>query len=170
MNRVLVVKPYNRTAALSYAKEWSFKRNPRYYDFSEIGGDCTNFISQCLYAGSGVMNYTPDVGWYYISVYNRSAAWTGVTFFHRFMTTNKGVGPFATEVDSVSLLLPGDVIQLGNPDRGWHHSLLVLTTGSSYDDILVATHTFDAYGKPLSAYQFTMVRFLHIEGVRTTGK
>lgn len=168
MNRVLVIEPYNRTAALSYAKEWSFKRNPRYYDFSEIGGDCTNFISQCLYAGNGVMNFTPDVGWYYISVSNRSAAWSGVSFFYKFMTTNKSVGPFAREVDDVSLLLPGDVIQLGNPGRDWHHSLLVLTTGYSYDDILVATHTFDAYGRPLSTYEFTMIRFLHIEGVRTT--
>lgn len=168
MNQFPNVKPYNRTAALSYAQEWSFKRNPRYYDFSEIGGDCTNFISQCLYAGSGVMNFTPDIGWYYISVYNRSAAWTGVSFFYKFMTTNKSVGPFATEVDDVSLLLPGDVIQIGNPGRDWHHSLLVLTPGYNYDEILVATHTFDAYDKPLSAYQFTMVRSLHIEGIRTT--
>ena len=168
MNQFSNVQPYNRAAALSYAKEWSFKRNPQYYDFSEIGGDCTNFISQCLYAGSSIMNFTPDIGWYYISVYNRSAAWTGVSFFHKFMTTNKSVGPFATEVDDVSLLLPGDVIQIGNPGRDWHHSLLVLTPGYSHDEILVATHTFDAYEKPLSAYQFTMVRFLHIEGIRTT--
>lgn len=167
MHRILSIKPYNRIVTLSYAKEWGFKRNPKYYDFTEIGGDCTNFISQCVYAGSGVMNYTPDVGWYYISTYNRSAAWSGVTFFHKFMTTNKGVGPFATEVDDVSLLLPGDVIQLGNTTSGWHHSLLVLTTGSSYDNILIATHTFDAYARPLSTYEFTMIRFIHIEGIRT---
>ena len=162
-----VIKPYDRTAALAYAKEWSFKRNPRYYDFSEIGGDCTNFISQCLYAGGCIMNFTPDVGWYCTNISNRSAAWTGVPFFYKFMTTNQGIGPFATEVEDVSLLLPGDIIQFGNPGRGWHHSLLVLITGCTYDDILVATHTFDAYGKPLSDYLFTMVRFLHIEGTRT---
>lgn len=28
-------------------------RSPAYYDFSRIGGDCTNFASQGLYAGAG---------------------------------------------------------------------------------------------------------------------
>ena len=68
---------YDRAAAVEYALTWAFRRNPAYYDFSEIGGDCTNFASQCVYAGSGVMNYTPDVGWYYINVNNRSPSWTG---------------------------------------------------------------------------------------------
>ena len=50
---------YNRANAVAYAKKWAYGRNPKYYDFSDLGGDCTNFASQCIYAGSGVMNYTP---------------------------------------------------------------------------------------------------------------
>ena len=50
---------YNREKAVSYAEKWAFSRNPRYMSFDGIGGDCTSFVSQCLYAGSGVMNYTP---------------------------------------------------------------------------------------------------------------
>ena len=57
---------YNRANAVAYAKKWAYGRNPKYYDFSDLGGDCTNFASQCIYAGSGVMNYTPTYGWYYI--------------------------------------------------------------------------------------------------------
>ena len=37
--------PYNRTAAVNYARKWALGRNPAYYDFEEIGGDCTNFAS-----------------------------------------------------------------------------------------------------------------------------
>ncbi|MBP3352092.1 MAG: amidase domain-containing protein [Lachnospiraceae bacterium] len=48
---------YNRTAAVYYARKWALGRNPAYYDFEEVGGDCTNFASQCIYAGAGVMNY-----------------------------------------------------------------------------------------------------------------
>ena len=49
--------PYNREKAIEYANTWAYGRNPAYYDYSNLGGDCTNFISQCLYAGGGIMNY-----------------------------------------------------------------------------------------------------------------
>lgn len=39
---------YDRQAAFEYAKNWAFRRNPRYYNFEKIGGDCTNFASQCI--------------------------------------------------------------------------------------------------------------------------
>ncbi|MDE7439525.1 MAG: amidase domain-containing protein, partial [Clostridia bacterium] len=42
---------YNRELAYEYAKKWAFKRNPEFYNFNNIGGDCTNFASQCIYAG-----------------------------------------------------------------------------------------------------------------------
>ena len=66
MNGDLRLTPYDRGAAVRYAKRWAYGRNPAFYDYERIGGDCTNFASQCVYAGSGVMNYTRDLGWYYI--------------------------------------------------------------------------------------------------------
>lgn len=45
-------KSYKRNLAVAYAKKWALSRNPKYYNFDPVGGDCTNFISQCLYAGS----------------------------------------------------------------------------------------------------------------------
>jgi len=103
---------YNREAALAYAKKWAFKRNPQFYDFSKLGGDCTNFASQCVYAGSGVMNYTRDLGWYYIDPNNKAPAWTGVDYFYNFMTREEAtVGPVA-EVTGIRQILPGDVVQL----------------------------------------------------------
>ena len=49
--------PYDRAAAVAYAHAWAYRRNPAYFDYSGIGGDCTNFASQCLYAGAPVMNF-----------------------------------------------------------------------------------------------------------------
>ena len=49
------VKEYNRQKCLEYANQWALSRNPKYYDYEKIGGDCTNFASQCIYAGSGVI-------------------------------------------------------------------------------------------------------------------
>jgi len=36
---------YDREAAVAYAREWALLRNPNYYDFEEIGGDCTKVQS-----------------------------------------------------------------------------------------------------------------------------
>lgn len=155
--------PYNRQEAVDYARKWAFKRNPRYYNFDGVGGDCTNFISQCLYEGCCVMNYTKDIGWYYSSPTNRAAGWSGVPYLYRFLTTNRGAGPYASEVPP-ALIEPGDVIQLGHNDGTWYHSLLVIEkTGA---DILVSTHTYDAFGRPLSGYVRDRTRFLHIAGCR----
>lgn len=54
---ILREKEYNRELAINYAKEWAYKRNPNYYNFDAVSGDCTSFVSQCLYAGCQVMNY-----------------------------------------------------------------------------------------------------------------
>ena len=42
---------YNPSKAVEYAKKWAYSRNPKYYDYSNMGGDCANFVSQCLIAG-----------------------------------------------------------------------------------------------------------------------
>ena len=57
----MTLYPYDRQAAVDYAHRWAYHRNPNFYNFDELGGDCTNFASQCLYAGTGVMNYTPHL-------------------------------------------------------------------------------------------------------------
>ena len=51
---------YRREPALRYAARWAMGRNPAYYDFTDLGGDCTNFVSQCLFAGGCRMNFTPE--------------------------------------------------------------------------------------------------------------
>ena len=38
----------NLEKELDYAQKWALSRNPAYYNFDDIGGDCTNFVSQCL--------------------------------------------------------------------------------------------------------------------------
>lgn len=154
---------YNRAAVVNYARTWALHRNPAFYDFEKIGGDCTNFASQCIYAGAGVMNYTPVMGWYYNSAYDRTPSWSGVEYLYNFLTTNKGVGPYARVV-SAAEARPGDLIQLGTADGDFYHSPVITATSPI---ILVAAHTYDALDRPLSSYVFDQARFLHIEGVRT---
>ena len=160
---MLVIKPYLRERAVEYAKKYAFSQNPLFGNFRGIGGNCTNFVSQSIYAASCVMNYTPTFGWYYISLDDRSPSWTGVDYFYNFMTTNRDVGPFATDV-SLDMTEIGDVIQLGRNDDGFYHTLLIV--GYDGDDPLVAAQTDDAVNRPLSTYTYDFARYLHIGGVR----
>ena len=155
-------KGYDREDAVRYARRWALGRNPDYYDFDGIGGDCTNFVSQCVYAGAGVMNYTPVYGWYYSSLSDRTASWSGVEYLYNFLVANTSVGPYARVVDE-SEIVPGDIIQLGGADGDFYHTLIVLST---QPQILIAAHTYDALDRPLSTYTYDVARFLHIEGVR----
>ena len=159
---------YNRPSAVRYARRWAFRRNPAYYNFDELGGDCTNFVSQCVYAGANVMNFTPDTGWYYISSNLRAPAWTSVRFFYEFITKNEGPGPYGYETD-ISELLPGDVVQLAYRDEStFEHTLLVVGRGRivTPQNLRLAAHSNDAFGRTLSSYNYINARFIHIEAVR----
>ncbi len=155
---------YDRNAVYEYAKKWAFGRNPRFYDFNDIGGDCTNFASQCIYAGAGVMNYTTTFGWYYISSNNRTPSWTGVQYLYNFLTGNDGVGPYAEEVPLEKLEV-GVSVPLGRATGDFYHSPVVV--GVFGGRIFVAAHTYDAFNRPLDSYDFAISRGIHIKGVRS---
>ena len=157
---------YNRLAAVLYAHRWAFGRNPRFYDYEDIGGDCTNFASQCIYAGSRIMNFTPTFGWYYIDANQKAPAWTGVEYLWNFLTRKTiSVGPVG-EPCTLEDLRPGDLIQLSFKGEGYQHSPIVVAAGwpASPENILVAAHSFDADNRPLSTYEYRDTRFLHITG------
>ena len=153
---------YNRLAAVAYARRWALSRNPIYYDFSEIGGDCTNFASQCIYAGAKVMNFEPTFGWYYLSTDDRSPSWTGVEYLYSFLVNNNSVGPFGRLVGRSRVQI-GDIIQLGKRDGTFYHSLVVSAT---FPRILVCAHSDDYLNRPLDTYTYENIRFIHIDGVR----
>lgn len=164
----MTLYPYDRQAAVAYAHRWAYLRNPDFYNFETLGGDCTNFASQCLYAGSGVMDYTPTFGWYYNSQYSRAPAWTGVPFFYNYLTrTRETPGPVGEEA-GISDLQPGDFAQLRFVPGPFAHNPVIVAVGSppAPDNILVAAHSEDADCRPLSTYPIQAVRFLHITGVR----
>lgn len=42
---------FDRNSMVNYANKYAYSRNPNYGDFSKLGGDCTNFVSQIIKAG-----------------------------------------------------------------------------------------------------------------------
>ncbi len=151
---------------MNYAHKWAYKRNPDYYNYDPVGGDCTNFASQCVFSGDAVMNYTPDFGWYYIDANRKSPAWSGVEYFYSFIINNKDAGPFGREA-GIDEIQPGDFVQMRFGGQ-FQHTPFVVAAGSpaNYDNILVAAHTFDCDYTPLSSFDFSDIRFVKILGVR----
>ena len=169
---MLITKPYNRLRAVEYARTWAMRRNPLFIDFTGIGGNCTNFVSQCVLAGGCTMNYTPDFGWYYVSPEERAPAWSSVEYFFDYLTgapafaeQNGGIGPYATVVEREAAEI-GDVVQYATVDGDWYHTVLI--TKIADGEIYVAAQSDDALDRPISTYNFAASRFLHVEGVRVS--
>ena len=161
------IKEYDRKSAVEYARKWAYLRNPKYYNFDPVGGDCTSFASQCIYEGSKVMNYDKQKGWYYINGNNKSPSWTGVEFLYKFLVDNKGIGPFGKIVDINDIEL-GDIAQISFDGKKFAHSLVIIEIGNipRLDNILIAAHTFDTLNKQISEYNYKKIRFIHINEVR----
>jgi hypothetical protein len=160
--------PYDRVKAYNYAKRWALDRNPRYYDFEYLGGDCTNFASQVLHAGGCPMNYKKWTGWYYSNLNNRAPSWTGVDYLFKFLINNNERGPIG-KVVSIDEIEVGDIIQLNfQKDNTFNHSLIVVRIEEprSPSNIYIATHTYDRFDYQLSNYIYTDIRFIHIEGYK----
>ena len=145
---------YNREKAVKYALQYALYPNPDYYDFSMLGGDCTNFVSQCIYAGGVLMNFNVN-GWYYLNLANRAPAWSGVNEFWSFAINNKGVGVKLAPCEKFDLQI-GDVVQLFNGIK-FYHNLIV--TDKFGDNIRVSAHDYNVKNVSLQNYNLLGARF-----------
>lgn len=144
---------YNST---TYALTYAITPNSSYADFTNSGGDCTNFISQCLYAGGKSMHYgTAYAGdcWYYTTGTNRSSTWTGANQFRTYIFSgNSHLNMSSSTWGSV---VSGDIIQLINGNNQAYHSMII--TGVQYgasgrQDLLVCAHTSNRKHVSLNFY------------------
>lgn len=159
MNRV-PIGGYVREAAVSYARRWALDRNPSWGNFTGVGGDCANFVSQCLYAGCGEMNRSKDAPWYYDNMNARSPSWSGVLFLYRFLLSNGGAGPRGHALPDTASALPGDVLFLRNSEGRLYHAVFVLQGG---EDPLLAAHTTDSLDRALSSYGYSSCVCVRVE-------
>ena len=161
------INVYNRNNTVKYALEYALKKNPAFFDYTNQGGNCTNYISQCLYAGAPKMN-TSINGWYYFTPSKTSVSWANVEPFYHFLISNTGEGPFAKE-SSLEHCELGDIIQLKFSHKKVFSHALVITKILSKDPngIYVCANTRDIKEVALGSYRFERFRLIHILGYRT---
>ncbi len=157
---------YNREAALAYSYEYVYTRNSdSYVDYSGYGGNCQNYVSQCLFAGGIPLDIVGnDVWkWYDVRISNtnsasgRSSSWTGVDEFVFYAENNTGFGLVA-EVDAPYYSgEAGDVLQFGT-EGDWRHAVLITQAVCDEDgnviDYLVNSNTANMENYPASLYGY----------------
>lgn len=74
---------YDPQRAIAYADAWALSRNAEYTDYHAMGGDCANFVSQCLTAG-GLQH---DDTWYH-----KSYAWKSAPGLYNYLKSANGNG------------------------------------------------------------------------------
>jgi len=163
---------YDRQAAYGYAYRWWDSRNPHYNDYSNSGGDCANFVSQCLIAGglSLWQGYDGNGG----GVYSDSNGTIPFCdYLHQHLVKYQDV-KFAY-VTSQNFSVPdwldiGDVIIFGNASGDhWQHATIVVYRNG--DEVGVAGHTTDCWNRSISTFfpsEFDRINYYHIEdGVKS---
>jgi hypothetical protein len=137
----LLNRTFNRQAAADYALRWALVRNPAFRDFSNSGGNCTNFISQAMDAGGWTHVtgfYTNANHWWYNSL-NQTRSWVNVNQWHDFASVHSRRTSMLTNPRS---LWVGEVLQMSwDGSTNKNHTAIVTHRTSS--DIYLSQNTTD---------------------------
>lgn len=160
--------PYDREAALAYGDQYALDRNADWPDYTGQGGNCQNYVSQCLLAGGIPVDGNGDAVWTYDDgVHDRSGSWASVTQFRSYAANNTGFGLAALTDAPYFTGEPGDLIQMGTEDS-WHHVVLIrdLVTDEVGNtvDYLVNSNTNDMHNYPASLYGYPVFSLTRIMG------
>lgn len=150
---------YNGAAAAAYADTYWQSYNPAWPSFARSGGDCTNFVSQALFAGGLNMRLSPpysgNAAWYMTKTKRRwsySAPWVNAQDNSIFAL---GQLPGVTQVASYYGVAPGqkvadnatqgDIVlyDFNNDGIYDHEAIVVASDGTGWD--LVDAHTNNRY-------------------------
>ncbi|HBC96786.1 MAG TPA: methylase, partial [Clostridium sp.] len=81
---------YSRINAVNYARTYAGSPNTAYRYFpvqGDNGGDCTNFISQCLRAGGSPMVFSGKTRWWYTGQ-SWSVSWAVASSLYWYLKIN----------------------------------------------------------------------------------
>ncbi|WP_253264300.1 amidase domain-containing protein [Brevibacillus sp. MCWH] len=164
-------KGYRADQAVAYAEQYWNSANPAFPHFTD---DCTNFISQCLYAGGIPMLFSREKGRGWWMRPGKSASWSySWAVAHSLYLLLKSGGPpmRAVQKRSPEQLVPGDVICYDfDGDGRFQHTTIVVAKDANHMP-LVNAHTTNSrmrYWNYRDSTAYTpniRYAFFHIQGM-----
>lgn len=162
---------YRRDLAAAYADRWWNAGNPA-YELFEV--NCTNYVSQCIFAGNATMDYTGrrGSGWWYKGR-NKGQEWWSYSWavsnsMTVFLSAARKSGLRAVTVQTAGELQLGDVITYDwNGDGRFQHSTIVTAFDSAGQPLVNANtvasrHRYWDYRDSYAWTPATKYRFFHI--------
>ena len=141
---------YNVSNAIAYADKYCINYNSAYNSYKGRGGDCANFVSQCLYAGG----FKQDSEWY-----KHSVAWINVM---KQIAHFKAYGTFLNATNSN--LIKGNPIYFDwNGDSTYDHATICVGRNNSGIAIL-DSHTKDLYHATWTNWSFRKAATIQLRG------
>ncbi len=166
------LKPYNREAAVAYALKYAEIPNVDHWKYYEgYGGDCTNFTSQCLYAGGIPFDNYGNSSlekWFWYSDAKRTASWTSSHAFRQYVRLNKSGPGLRAHIGEREELKLGDLVQLEENGRTYHTVIVTGYISSPGDpktivDYQICQHSANFLNIPLSTKTAKLV-YIIIDG------
>ena len=171
---------YDRDSAVAYAMKWvgkteAVRNSDEWTTYDYYGGNCNNFVSQCIYTGGIPMDTSGDYIWKWYgdtpdstsAKEGRSPSWTGVGRFYDYCQNNEGYGMSADIGKNLYSGNKGDVIIMGS-DEDWSHVVLITNVikdeSGNIVDYLINSNTSDRINYPLSAYGHIKLELIRIHG------
>jgi len=166
------VQRYRRDRAVAYADNWWNRANP---DYEEFEVNCTNYVSQCLFAGGAPMNYTGrrESGWWYKGRDNGkewwSYSWAVSHALQALFATPRSEGLRGILVERPEQLELGDVILYDwSGDGRYQHSTIVTAFDADRMPLVNANtvasrHRYWDYRDSYAWTEATRYRLVHLE-------
>lgn len=147
---------FNKNKVVQYAERYALNYNKEYSSFDSNGGDCANFVSQCIYAGGLLRTeaWKPYTG-----------PWVRVVEFKNYLINNNlAYEKFYFEPNAI-----GCVVQFYNPlEASWAHSGII-TYYTKSGDYLYSCHSINKLNWPIAdvyPIKFSSIRLLEIKNNR----
>ena len=143
---------YSRDKAIAYGDKYCINYNSSYNSYKGRGGDCANFVSQCLHAGG----FPQDNNWY-----KHSVAWINVM---KQIAHFKSYGTFL-KAENSNILRGNPLYFDWNGDGVWDHATICVGRNNN-GTAIIDSHTRDLYH---STYSYADYDYISTIQLRDSG-
>ncbi|MCB2294414.1 amidase domain-containing protein [Clostridium algoriphilum] len=162
---------YDRESAKNYAVKFAIVPNNKYIFLNYIngnGGDCTNFVSQCLKAGGAPLDYNNIRPWWYELRGSGSICWSVAHALYWYLKVNQSTNRNVVkgiEIEDRHKLDIGDLVFYENYSNVIFHSAIITSFIDVYGnkEPRISQHSYNQLDETYEkSYAYKKAHFLKI--------